>query len=206
MPSVRGHRPAVRGDAERSEVAYGFRPATDGVTLRLPEFESGLLAELVAQIEQMCAPPPAGDPLEALVGLRDSPPPLPDDPAVARLLPDPYPDDPGASAEYRRRTYDDLLARRRSAAQRVLAQLPDSGETVLIRTDAAQDWLTTLNDLRLVLGTRLGVTDEETFDDLETMAVDDPTRAVVALYVFLAGLIDELVRALSAVSGFDAQP
>jgi uncharacterized protein DUF2017 len=182
-------------------VAYGFRPTAEGVVLRLPEFESGLLAELVGQIDDMYQPPPVADPLEALVGLRDSAPPPPEDPAVARLLPDPYPDDPAASADYRRRTYDDLLARKRSAAQRVLAQLPAPGEATLISEDAAQDWLTTLNDLRLVLGTRLGVTDEESSDDLERMASDEPTRAVVTLYMFLAELIDQLVRALSVATG-----
>jgi hypothetical protein len=186
-------------------VAYGFRPTADGVVLRLPDFESGLLAELVGQIEQMYQPPPVDDPLEALVGLRDSPPPPPTDPAVARLLPDPYPDDPVASADYRRRTYDDLLARKRSAARRVLGQLPAVGKkAVLIGEDAAQDWLTTLNDLRLVLGTRLGVTDEESSDELELLAADDPTRAVATLYAFLAELIDQLVRALSTSTGLDA--
>jgi hypothetical protein len=184
-------------------VAYGFRPTADGVVLRLPDFESGLLAELVGQIEQMYQPPPVDDPLEALVGLRDSPPPPPTDPAVARLLPDPYPDDPVASADYRRRTYDDLLARKRSAARRVLGQLPTVGEAVLIAEDAAQDWLMTLNDLRLVLGTRLGVTDEESSDELEPLSVDEPTRAVVTLYAFLAELIDQLVRALSTSTGLD---
>jgi hypothetical protein len=156
-----------------------------------------LLSGLVGQIDLLYEPPPVDDPLEALVGLRSAAPPPPEDPAIARLLPDPYPGDPEASADFRRRTSDDLLARRRDAARRVLAAMPQPGQTLLLSEEAAQDWLMTLNDLRLVLGTRLGIVTADDADALEAISVDDPRRGDLALYGLLAELLEELVRALT---------
>lgn len=174
----------------------GFRRTPAGVELRLPRLESTLLTQLVSQIEEMLEPPPVDDPLEALVGLRDTAPPPPEDPAIARLLPDPYPDDPLASGDFRRRRTDDALAQKRDAARRVLATVPAPGEVLVLDEEAAQDWLTTLNDLRLVIGTRLGITDDDSTDELEQLPADDPRRPFVAVYGFLTGLLDELVRSL----------
>jgi hypothetical protein len=178
---------------------YGFRARPNGVVgLRLPPLEVALLTGLVGQLGELYEPPPAADPLEMLVGLRAAAPPPPADPAIARLLPDPYPDDPAASADFRRRTSDDLLAGRRDAARRVLAAIPAPDETLLLGEEAAQDWLTALNDLRLVLGTRLGIVSADAAEEIMTISADDPRHGNVALYGLLAELLDELVRALSA--------
>ncbi|EIV93766.1 DUF2017 domain-containing protein [Frankia sp. QA3] len=176
--------------------ADGFRRTRAGIELRLPQWESQLLSQLVGQIETLLEPPPVEDPLEAMVGLRDTAPPPPEDPAIARLLPDPYPDDPMASGDFRRRRTDDLLARKRDAARRVLAAMPAPGSVLVLDEDAAQDWLTTLNDLRLFLGTRLALTDDDSTDELELMDPEDPRYPLVATYVFLTGLLDELTRTL----------
>ena len=56
--------------------------------------------------------------------------------------------------------------------------------------DDAAAWLTGLNDLRLVLGTRLGVT-EETY-------ADEPRHPGLAVYGWLTWLQGELVEALAA--------
>ncbi|MCK9877658.1 DUF2017 domain-containing protein [Frankia sp. AgPm24] len=176
--------------------ADGFRRTRAGIELSLPELEAALLTELVGQIDGMLEPPPVEDPLEALVGLRDTAPPPPDDPALSRLLPDPYPDDPMASGDFRRRRTDDLLARKREAARRVLAAVPAPGRVLVLDETAAQDWLTTLNDLRLVLGTRLGLTDDDSTGELEHLAADDPRRPLAAVYGFLTELLDDLTRAL----------
>jgi hypothetical protein len=178
------------------DVADGFRRTRGGVELRLPRLEGALLTELVSQIDVMLEPPPAEDPLEALVGLRDTAPPPPEDPAVARLLPDPYPDDPLASGDFRRRRTDDALARKRDAARRVLATVPAPGEVLVLDEQAAQDWLTTLNDLRLVIGTRLGITDDDSAEELDGVEPDDPRRPFVTVYAYLTELLDGLVRVL----------
>lgn len=184
------------GVGERRDVADGFRRTRAGIELRLPRLEAALLIELVGQIESLLEPPPVEDPLEALVGLRDTAPPPPDDPAIARLLPDPYPDDPMASGDFRRRRTDDLLARKRDAARRVLSAVPAPGRALLLDEEAAQAWLTTLNDLRLVLGTRLGLTDDDSTAELEHLDPDDSRRPLVAVYAFLTELLDDLTRAL----------
>jgi hypothetical protein len=50
------------------------------------------------------------DPLAAIVGLSQGPVDKPDDPALARLLPDAYGDDAAAATEFRRFTEADLRA------------------------------------------------------------------------------------------------
>jgi hypothetical protein len=174
----------------------GFRRAARGVELWLPEWEGAILAELVRFIDELLEPPPVDDPLEALVGLRDTAPPPPEDPAIARLLPDPYPDDPLASGDFRRRRTDDALAHRRAAARRVLATMPGPGQRLLLDDDAAQAWLTTLNDLRLLLGTRLGITHDDFLEELGPLAADDRRLPLVEMYELLTELVDNLVQVL----------
>ena len=84
----------------------------------------------------------------------------PDDPVLARLLPDAYPDDPEAAgrvpaATPRRR----CASARRGATRRSRARRAahGAGRVVAIAADASVAWLGALNDLRLMLGTRLGV-------------------------------------------------
>jgi hypothetical protein len=183
--------------------ASGFHATGAGVRLRLSPLEVTLLTGLVGQMDELYEPPPVDDPLEALVGLRGCAPPPPDDPAVARLLPDAYPQDPAASADFRRRTSDDLLVRKREAARRVLTAIPAPYEPAFLDEQAAQDWLTTLNDLRLVLGTRLGIVTAADADAVASMPADDPRRGELALYGLLAELLAELVQALSPGGGDD---
>ncbi|WP_322767890.1 DUF2017 family protein [Frankia sp. Cr1] len=141
-------------------MSNGFSRTRDGIQVALGPLEATLLIELIGQIDALLEPPPVDDPLEAIVGLRAVAPPPPDDPAVARLLPDAYPDDPDAGADYRRRTSDDLRAGKRAAARRVLATVPATGGRTVLDDDQVQDWLVTLNDLRLVFGTRLNLSDD----------------------------------------------
>ncbi|MCW2613386.1 MAG: hypothetical protein JWN08_380, partial [Frankiales bacterium] len=63
------------------------------------------------------------DPLAALVGLSAEPVERPEDPALARLLPDAYGDDEQAAAEFRRYTDADLRAGKRAQARTVLGGL-----------------------------------------------------------------------------------
>jgi hypothetical protein len=138
----------------------------------------------------------------------------PDDPVLRRLLPDAYPDDPAASRDFRRYTQDGLVARKYEAARTALATLqsapssttseddpatgmPSEHEVVLaLSDDEAQAWLGALNDVRLALGTRLGVAQ----DDDEVWAAlsdDDPRATVHQVYSWLGWLQETLVHALS---------
>jgi hypothetical protein len=114
-----------------------------------------------------------------------------DDPVLARLFPDAYREDGEASAEFRRYTEAGLRAGKRANAEVVLRTLGEGGEIVL-DAEQAQAWLRALNDLRLALGTRLGVTEESP----RQLDPDDPRSAPFAAYDWLTYLQESLVRAL----------
>jgi hypothetical protein len=120
---------------------------------------------------------------------------LPEDPALARLLPDAYPDDAAAAAEYRRFTESDLLAGKRANIAVLLAGLDTVGDDGRLHVPAAQvpAWLVALNDLRLALGTRLEI--EEDYEAMiASLPRDDPRLPAYALYEWLTWLQDSLVR------------
>jgi len=165
-------------------VARRFVPTADGVEARLDRAEVALLRELCEQLADELA---AVDDNAAVA-----------DPVLGRLFPDGYRDDPKAAAELRSLIQDELREAKVAAARAVVAGLADagSGGRVWLDDDAAQLWLTALNDLRLVLGTWLGVTEDER-DRLDELADDDPTRIAYAQYVLLSWLQDSLVDALT---------
>lgn len=135
------------------------------------------------------------DPLAAMVGLTSGPVARPDDPALARLLPDAYGDDDTAATEFRRYTEADLRAGKRANASAVLAGLSPlagrGGRLVLDREEAGA-WLGCLNDLRLVLGTRLEVTEETELDPRS----DDPRAQALQVYGWLGWLQESLLSCL----------
>jgi uncharacterized protein DUF2017 len=110
------------------------------------------------------------------------------DPALRRLFPPAY-EDAEAQSEYSRLTGDDLLAGRREAL-RLLEDAPDRLDEPQLYT-----WLRGLNDLRLVLGTRLDVT-EDTFD--EGIDVTKPRGRDLAVYAYLSWLEEQAVEALAS--------
>ena len=79
---------------------------------------------------------------------------------LARLLPDGYRDDPDAAGEFRKYTEPALRSAKHQAAQEMLDTLPDAGGRIQLTQDQALSWLKALNDIRLALGVRLGVTEE----------------------------------------------
>jgi Domain of unknown function (DUF2017) len=113
------------------------------------------------------------------------------DAALRRLFPSADPDDAEHAAEFDRLVREDLLSERAAAIEAMERTLDADrlGEDELVA------WLGVLNDLRLVLGTRLDVTEETTPDDFEA---DDPGAGAYALYAYLTYLEDEIVQALSS--------
>jgi hypothetical protein len=55
-------------------------------------------------------------------------------------------------------------------------------------------WMGVVNDLRLVLGTRLDISEEL---DLTAVADDDPEVATFALYSYLSWLLEQMVEAIN---------
>jgi Domain of unknown function (DUF2017) len=140
------------------------------IRLRLPRDERALLRSLPGQLRRLL--------VEA-----------PDDPGLERLFPPAY-DEAESEAEYRRLMGDELLEGRRRAL-RVIEETLDEEK---LTKEQAEAWLTGLNDLRLVLGTRLDVTEEML---LERLRPDDPNAFEISLYAYLSWLQEQLVEALA---------
>ncbi len=175
-----------------------FRRTRKGTEATLDDVEAGVLAALVGELLELLGDSDAvpDDPIEAMVGLSSEDVDTPDDAVLARLLPDAYggttPDHAQAAREFRRYTEQDLRAAKRAAASALLARLPQGGGTVLLDRDDADSWLGCLNDLRLALGTRLGVTEDTDLD-----AGAGPRGEGLRLYGWLGWVQESLLRCLS---------
>jgi uncharacterized protein DUF2017 len=112
------------------------------------------------------------------------------DPALRRLFPPADLDDAEHAAEFDRLVREDLLAER-SAAIDTMERTIDADR---VSEDELVAWLGALNDLRLVLGTRLDVTEETAPQDFPE---DDPRAQAYALYAYLSFLEEQIVEALS---------
>lgn len=195
----------------------GFRATSGGVTARFAVPEAIVLRDLVSQIAEMVGgqgadgPPvargdagkrpagdlPGADELAEMVGMSNGVPPAepPDDPILARLLPDGYTDDDEAARDFRRFTEPGLRSAKLEAARTVLATVPPRGGRVRLSTEQAEAWLRALNDVRLALGVRLGVTDDS--DALsQDVGEDDPEFAYIQVYQWLSYIQESLILAL----------
>jgi hypothetical protein len=184
-------------------MAEKFRSHDNGASIVLDDDEKAVLIHLFSEVAEFLTPevddqgaPTTADPLAELVGIGDDDE-QPDDPALLRLLPDAYPDDEDASREFRRLTQDGLRARKLANAVTVLQSLHTDSKRVVLDQVQAHAWLTSLTDLRLVLGSRLGITDDpESQDWDEESAESEPRAAMLAVYDWLGYLQETLVRVL----------
>jgi Domain of unknown function (DUF2017) len=138
--------------------------------MRLSRDERSLLGGLVAELR----------------ALLDG---APGDPSLRRLFPPAY-DEAEDERAYRDLMGGELLDGRRAALD-VVAQTVDREQ---LDAEEADAWLRALNDLRLVLGTRLDV-QEDTF--AEELRRDDPRAPALAVYGYLSWMQEELIGALS---------
>ncbi|HEY1093746.1 MAG TPA: DUF2017 domain-containing protein [Glycomyces sp.] len=188
-----------------------FEAADGGAAASFDEFEAELLrAYAEHMIEFIDAREGTGGTAEDLIAsaFSEGPTEIPGDPALARLFPDAYTDlgpdgdAAAASAEFRRYTENDLRARKRDDAQAVirsLAALAPEGEeraTLHLKPAECRQWLGALNDLRLVLASRLEIVEDEDFEELLELPEDDPRSPLVLTYGWLTALQDTLVEAL----------
>lgn len=143
--------------------------------VRLPAGERELLRTLPEQLRELLT----GDPTT--------------DAALRRLFPAPTSDDEALNSEYERLTRGDLLEERLAAVDTMERTL----DAERLSEDELVAWLSAINDLRLVIGVRLDVTEETTVEDFATLPDDDPAVQMYALYSYLTFLEDHLVGALS---------
>jgi hypothetical protein len=159
-----------------------FRRRGDELVARLVDAEASIVGLLLDQLEQLLAADP-----------DDSG----GDPVVERLLPPGHASDPEIAADYRDLTEAALRSGKADDLAIVRATLPPEGGEVRLDDDQARAWLRTTNDLRLALGTRLGVT-------AETEPPEDPTEeegSQLAVYYWLTAVQGSLVDALVAGRG-----
>jgi hypothetical protein len=137
--------------------------------LRIPEEERGLLRSLLPQLRELLT---AGD-----------------DVSLRRLFPPAYANDAERDAEYQSMVHDELLERRLAALDRVEETLSAT------RVDEQQllGWMGAINDIRLVLGTRLDVS-----EDMDPIDADDPEAPAFAVYDYLTWLLGQIIDALSS--------
>src|SRR3954447_26216550 len=137
-------------------MAEPFRSSRKGLEVRLSDPERQLLANLFTQLDDLLddGRPVSADPFEelaamsGLAGLGEddgTPPQTPDDPALARLLPDANRDDAEAAAEFRRLTENGLRARKRAGA-RLAAEVLRREGAVILGDDESQALLKSLTD------------------------------------------------------------
>ncbi|MFF3289782.1 DUF2017 domain-containing protein [Streptomyces sp. NPDC003023] len=184
-----------------------------GAAVALDEVEIAILRSLAVQLLELIGPgdePAQGeDPLAALFAEGPSEPPS--DPALARLFPEAYADPAAgtpdeelraASAEFRRFTETDLRTRKREDALAVVRSLDaltpagDGGAVLELASRECLHWLGALNDLRLTIGTRLDVGEDDENEDLYRLPDSDPRKPMVMAYLWLGALQETLVETL----------
>ncbi|QRE80691.1 MULTISPECIES: DUF2017 domain-containing protein [Rhodococcus] len=179
-----------------------------GVKLRseMDAHEASVLRSLVASVLGMLEERADGAPqddLAALTGLRTGNSAPPDVPALRRLLPDfhrpdadatVHPDDESADLNGALRSLHepDIIDAKLAAGAVILRTVPESGGKVVLTPEQADAWLYGLNDLRLALGTTLGIDD----DTPEALDEDDPRAPHLDVYHWLTWMQDSLVQAL----------
>jgi hypothetical protein len=142
--------------------------------LRLPPDERAVLAQLPEALA-----PVLDSALEGGIGAA---------PEAVRLFPPAYPDDQEAERAYRDVVHSDLVSRHRAALATVTATVGSR----FLDDEQAGCWLSALNDVRLVLGTTLGVA--ESGPPPLTNEID---AARWSLYGYLSLLVEQLVEAMS---------
>ncbi|MFF9107116.1 DUF2017 domain-containing protein [Streptomyces sp. NPDC014805] len=188
-----------------------------GAAVALDDVEISIIRSLAVQLLELIGPGPAegagADPLAELFAEGPSEPPS--DPVLKRLFPDAYTDPeeqpPTAqaaeeakahSAEFRRYTENDLRAGKRDNALAVIRSLDaltpagDGGAVLKLSPEESRQWLGALNDLRLAIGSRLDITDEDDTDLLYRLPDEDPRKPMVMAYLWLGGLQETLVTTL----------
>ena len=184
-------------------MARPFRRTPGGYTARFEQPERELIRELAEDMRALLRPSDTAadgstvDPLEALVGITENPT-IPEDSAVARLLPVASSDEESA-AEYRRYTERDLRETKRANLAMLAFDIESSD--LRLNEEHARAWAAALGDIRLVL------TDEERADEIGTITdasqVTNNEEYMAMVYNFISWVQDSLMLAM--IEGLDEE-
>lgn len=112
-------------------------------------------------------------------------------PELRRLFPTAYANDEERDAGYQILARSTLTDQRRAAIETVRR----TADSEVLTEDELTDWMALTNDLRLVLGTRLDVSED---DDGSTFDPDTPEAHLLEIYHLLSVILHEIVTALSS--------
>ena len=168
----------------------------------LEPHEVALLKNMATSIQEMLddrqsATP--SDPLEQITGIRTGNPEPPGDATMRRLLPDFVKDDqPGrddhdnSNSVLRSLHEPEIIDAKIAAAQRLLDTMPEGGGQVELTEDDANAWIAAVNDIRLALGTMLGIGP----DVPDRLPAGHPMASHLEVYQWLTVLQEYLVLGL----------
>jgi hypothetical protein len=148
------------------------RRSGDGFVIDVGDEERALLRRLMGELRELLT---AEDP----------------DPLVLRLFPPAHPDDPELEAEYQRLMREELVASRLASLDAVEEALDRGGR---LDEGSLSAFMRSVNAVRLVLGTMLGVSDDPLLPEV-TPGLED--SAEYHLYAFLSWVLEHTVQALS---------
>jgi hypothetical protein len=148
-----------------------IRGTDNGYVLNLTDDERDLLRQLMGELESL----------------------LQEDghPYLSRLFPVAYPDDDEAEAEYQRLMREELVTSR-SANIEIVRELLDRSAGEPMTEGETLRWMQSLNAIRVVLGTMLGIDDDETAEQ-----IDLSEGSGQQLYGYLSYLLEWTVQTLS---------
>lgn len=147
------------------------RNAEGTYDIHLPKRERELISSLIPQ-------------------LRDLLTAAPDDPSLKRFFPPAYGTDEARTEEYWSLMRDDLVSGR-------LATLDTIEETINatnVTEERLTGWMGAINDIRLVLGTKLDITEET---ERRGFGRNNPQTGALAVYNYLTWLLGQIVEALA---------
>ena len=165
----------------------------------LAPHEVALLKNMATSVQEMldarqsAAP---SDPLEQITGIRTGNAAPPEDVTTRRLLPDFVHADSGRPADdnsaLRSLHEPHIIDAKIAAAQRLLDSLPEGGGRLELSETDAGAWIAAVNDIRLALGTILGISQ----DGPDQLPAGHPMATHLDVYQWLTVLQEYLVLGL----------
>lgn len=174
-----------------------FRSA---LALREAVLLKNLVGSVVGMLDARESSAPS-DELEQITGMKTGNARPPDDATLRRLLPDFYRSDvdelatvdaDSLNAALRSLREPEIINAKRVCAQRLLDTVPERGGRVELTEEQANAWIAAVNDVRLALGTILGVGP----NGPDSLPVDHPMAEQLSVYQWLTVLQEYLVLAL----------
>lgn len=158
--------------ALRRRFVAPVRAVAGGWRINLDDEERNLLLRLMGELRALLTGPDDND-------------------LIRRLFPVAYPDDDEKEDEYQRLMREELVTSRLAAIESVTRTVEPANAKKLLDEGETIAFMQSINAIRVVLGSMLGITDDESAD-----AADESDSPEHHLYDFLSWLLEWTVRSL----------